>query len=159
MTAHRSIMPPASRRRCSRARALIMAWLGLGLLLLNALVPALVPATPTRAGTLSASLSAGGIPASGEQIVICTPSGLRLITVDAQGQPVEQQDSTREGYCVFCLPLVHAASGALAPLAVDPPPPPVVAALDTTDAAFGDRLPLPAEQTFAQSRAPPVVLS
>jgi hypothetical protein len=47
----------------------------------------------------------------------------------------------------------------LAPLTVDLPTPPVVAALHNADAAFGDRLPLPAEQTFAQSRAPPVVLS
>jgi hypothetical protein len=133
-----------------------MAWLGLGLLVLNALLPALVPAAPARAGTLSVSLSADPFAAGGAQIVICTPSGLRLITVDAQGQPVEPQDSSREGYCVFCLPLVHAASGALAPQGITLPAPPIalvqLAAGETPQSAR----PLPAEQTFAQSRAPPV---
>jgi hypothetical protein len=134
-----------------------MAWLGLVLLVLNALLPAVVPADPARAAGLSGGVSAPAIPAGGDQIVICTPTGLRLITVDAQGKPVEKQDRTREGYCVFCLPLVHAASGALAPLVLPIPLPggQLVRALPVQISA--EHLPLPAAQSFAQSRAPPMV--
>jgi hypothetical protein len=134
-----------------------MGWLGLLLLVLNALLPALVPADPARAAGLPGGVLAPAVPAGGDQIVICTPTGLRLITVDAQGKPVEKKDRTREGYCVFCLPLVHAASGALAPLVLPVPLPGVylVRALPVQTSA--DHLPLPAAQAFARSRAPPMV--
>lgn len=152
MEASQITITPPSRR----ARASVMAWLGLLLLVLNALLPAVVPAAPARAGGLPGGLEAPTVPAGGEQIVICTPTGLRLITVDAQGKPVEKQDRTREGYCVFCLPLVHVASGALAPLDVVLPLPANRLALARPPQVEADRLPLPAAQTFAQPRAPPM---
>lgn len=90
-------------------RRRIAAWAGLLLLLLNAVSVALVAPRPALA---SATKS--------EQIVICTPSGLRVITLKDDGTP-QEQDSTREGSCPLCLPLNNAASGAL--------PAPVLAAL------------------------------
>ncbi|SIS51883.1 DUF2946 family protein [Insolitispirillum peregrinum] len=91
-------------------RRRIAAWAGLLLLLLNAVSVAVVAPRPALASV-----------AKGEQIVICTPSGLRVITLNDDGTPDQQQDSTREGSCPLCLPLNNATSGAL--------PAPVLAAL------------------------------
>lgn len=90
------------RPRLRGSRRHIVAWVGLVLLILNALSSALLaPQAALTSGT------------RGDQIVICTPSGLRVITLDEQGAPLDQQEKAREGFCPLCLPLNNAAVGAL----------------------------------------------
>lgn len=84
------------------SRRRVVAWIGLLLLLVNVLSSALVAPRPALAA-----------PAGVEQIIICTPSGLRVISLDAQGNPLEQKEKAREGYCPLCLPLNNASIGAL----------------------------------------------
>ena len=73
--------------------------LALGALLLNLIVGGLLPSSVAGAATLNAG--------SGEfftTVVICTPNGLRTISLDANGEPLPDQANYSE-FCVFCLPL------------------------------------------------------
>lgn len=80
-----------------------MAWLALALLFLNALSPAVAqslsaPVLNAAEASLSEDLLNG-------RLVICTPTGLRIITLDQDGQPLPDAEKVREGSCPFCPPL------------------------------------------------------
>lgn len=95
-------------------RRSVAAWMGLLLLLLNVLSTALVAPRPALAALDAQRSQAQSF--ESQQIVICTPTGLRVITVGPDGTPREQNDKAREGSCPLCLPLNNPAVGAL-PLA------------------------------------------
>lgn len=129
----------ASRRRTlpHLRRARRVAWLGLVLLILNALSPTLADAlsdAPRSSTGLSAARTSLDDLLNG-RLVICTPTGLRVITLDADGHAVtDASDKAYNGICPFCPPLSSAASGALPVLATllilpaEPPPAPPVSA-------------------------------
>lgn len=95
----------------------LTGWLAILVFALNVLAPVLVNA-PARAG-LTADMGLG-VQQDG-RVVICTPSGLRVIGADGALRPLaedaaagEGQDGTDVQFCVFCLPLVNGGGGALA---------------------------------------------
>jgi len=124
--------------RLRRDRAL--AWLALVLLLVNAVSPAIAESLSTPAG------EAGGLQASllddpfDGRIVICTPTGLRVITMGPDGTaPEDSGEAAREGLCPFSPPLSGSTGAALPLLAglLPPPPPapPVLAPARTVETA------------------------
>ncbi len=72
-------------------RRVVVAWLGIALLALNLLAGAALPVSPPPAD--------GGLQ-------ICTSHG--LITLGPDGRPVSGPHHQSDGFCVFCLPLMHA---------------------------------------------------
>lgn len=152
-------VPRRSRTGAVRRRA--AAWLALLVFALNVLAPVLVNA-PVRAD-IGAGMGAGiGSPADG-RIVICTPSGLRVVGPDGEQRPLADAGGAEDGgaggdiqFCAFCLPLVNAGLGALAAAEVAVPRPdgrrlaaaePVT--VEAAAPAARHRLPL--------ARAPPVL--
>lgn len=148
-------VPRRSRTGAVRRRA--AAWLALLVFALNVLAPVLVNA-PVRAEMVA------GIGAPGEgRIVICTPSGLRVVGPDGEQRPLADAGGAEDGgaggdiqFCAFCLPLVNAGLGALAAAEVAVPRPdgrrraaaePVI--VEVAAPAARHRLPL--------ARAPPVL--
>lgn len=130
-----------------------MGWLGLFLIVLNAFLPAMVPATPGPETIPGLSIGAN----SDNQIVICTPTGLRIIKVDADGNPLRQQDRTRAGFSPFCVPFAHVSGGALAALDVVLPLPDVEATELATVRRPDEQIPHHPERDHAHPRAPPVI--
>ncbi|MDH5748536.1 MAG: hypothetical protein OEY85_04410 [Rhodospirillales bacterium] len=89
--AYRHLFP--SKRRALFAR--VVAWV----LFFNILAAAVLPSM--------SSLEAGPLPDFSNQkntIVICTPSGLRLVYLDSTGQPVPDK-MAEDGFCPLCLPV------------------------------------------------------
>ena len=68
----------------------------LGVLLLNFLSTAALSAT-------AADRNADFLSASNQSYVICTPQGLKRITLDENGNPT-QEDKGNLDHCVYCLP-------------------------------------------------------
>lgn len=111
---HRRTLP-----RLRRARR--VAWLGLILLLLNALSPTLADAmsnAPRPSNGLSAASASLDDLLQG-RLVICTPTGLRVIqmTDDGAAAAVDPSEEARDSFCPFCPPLSSAASAGLPVLA------------------------------------------
>lgn len=82
------------------------------------------------AGALMPARAEAGTVAVGTRIEICTASGLMVLELGPDGQPVSSP--TPAGFCVFCLPLLHGAALTQAPLAMAEP---VALATDTDDDA------------------------
>lgn len=126
---------PRSRPLPHLRRARSVAWLGLVLLLLNAFSPALAQ----RLSSLppSAILETTAEDLLQGRMVICTPSGLRVVMLDDDTQALPDDAKAREGTCPLCAPQTHPANAALPPLlAVLPPPPlPTGTSRPSTDAA------------------------
>jgi hypothetical protein len=98
-------------------RARGVAWLGLVLLVLNVLSPALAEslsdaAPPPRAAVVDDFASG--------RLVICTPTGLRVLSLKGDGDGGAAEDPSAkayEGLCPFCPPLSNTAAAALPLLA------------------------------------------
>lgn len=114
------------------------AWLGILLVAFNLL-----------AG--SVGQTAGAPTAADGLIAVCTVGGMRM--VDPAAAPGDTQVPAADGLCVFCLPLVHAGSAAVAD-EFSPMPPPVkavaLAPFSVHDAPMATRRHSP-----HASRAPP----
>lgn len=106
------------RHRTQGGWRVFVARLGLLLVLLNALAPsmaqAMSSAPPSGQDALSQLLEG--------RLVICTPTGLRVVQLDGQGTPLPDDEQARDTFCPFCPPLANAGVGALAaePLVVVP---------------------------------------
>lgn len=96
----------------------VVARLGLLLVLLNVLAPSLAQAMSTAPADGSDALSQ----ILQGRLVICTPTGLRVIQLDDQGAPLPDDEQARNTFCPFCPPLANAGVGALTtePLVVVP---------------------------------------
>ena len=127
--------PVAKRRRIlpRMRRNRLLPWMALILLLINAVSPAVAGSVPGpgASGPMQAALFDDPFD---NKIVICTPTGLRIITLGDDGQPIEENaDTAYQGICPFCPPLSSAAGSALPLLAgLLPPPPPAPDALFAT---------------------------
>lgn len=104
-------VPRRSGKHVVRRR--VTAWLAALVLALNVLAPILIN------GPAAASVSN---PLSG-QMVICTPSGMRIIGLDGESRPLADSSDGDIQLCAFCLPLVNAGLGALSAGVVVLPPP------------------------------------
>jgi len=86
-------------------------------------------------------------------LVICTPNGLKFVSLDENGEPAPAEN-TDDGYCAFCQPVNH-------PILPSPAIASVTSGYDY--ARFQQPVPGKAEQSIASfslrplgSRAPPV---
>lgn len=148
-----TIMPP--RKKTGDARRRAAAWLALLVFALNVLAPVLVN------GPVRAAVGVEG-PLDG-QVVICTPSGLRVVGADGELRPLADSGASGAGpsdsgdiqFCAFCLPLVNSGLGALAAAEIVLPAPaprrigPALPAEAATASATADR-------RLPEARAPPV---
>lgn len=141
-----TVVPRRSGKQSARRR--VTAWLAALVLALNVLAPVLING-PAAALSISD-------PQSG-QMVICTPSGMRIIGLNGESRPLADPTNGDIQLCAFCLPLVNAGLGALSASDVVVPPPSITAGTlarpgqDATHAA-APALGLP------EARAPPVLL-
>jgi hypothetical protein len=89
-----------------------MSWLGLFLLLFNVAGGGAIPPPSAHAG--ATPLFAQEL-LSVDRTVICTAAG--MVVLGRDGKPVDENrpHAPHDGFCVFCLPLMHA--GAVAPVA------------------------------------------
>ncbi len=87
------------RRLIWRRRQKLASWTVIATLLLNILSTAVLPG-------LSSGQANAGYPQAGSEdvLVICTPNGLKLIQLDANGEPVPVEETAENDYCAFCLP-------------------------------------------------------
>ncbi len=106
------------RRRPPGNRRFAAAWLGTVLIVLNALGAALLPAAAAEHGQ---RLLAG---LDGDLIVLCTPSGLRVVDRDGNqvGDNIPLDAAGGQGQCAFCLPLTNGVAATPAAPAVLPLP-------------------------------------
>lgn len=124
------------------------AWLGLLLLFLNAFAPALIAGmSRAQAETPLEQMLQG-------RLVICTPTGLRLVEPEGDSQ-LPADEAVREVVCAFCLPLTNSGVGAVAAVAPDWHAPVPVHARPVPE-ALAPR-PVPSRLTVAHPRAPPLV--
>ncbi|MGE5477944.1 MAG: DUF2946 family protein [Bacteroidales bacterium] len=96
--------PARHARRSSPRRSpwrLPTAWLGILLVAFNLLAGSVGPTT-------AAPTAADGL------IVVCTVGGMRMVDPAAAPGDTQLPASAADGLCVFCLPLVHAGSAAVA---------------------------------------------
>jgi len=142
-------MPSLTPLLSRHTRRLLAAWLGVLAIVAQALLPIVHPMAPPRA--LAADAAATG--ATLAKIVICTPLGFKLVSLDE----VPGDDTKRTTTSQFC-PLCQAAQAA----AALPPPggPDLGCVAGETTVAFLDprSLSAPAPATGPpQARAPPSV--
>lgn len=135
-----------------------MAWLGLALLLINAVSPSLAQGLSTPPSATAAVDSSLEDLLQG-RLVICTPTGLRVITLDADGQPVtEDQGDAYEGICPFCPPLTSASQQAVPPLLARLVLPRDDTVVILPDALTGVARPRSQARRIPQPRGPPSVI-
>ncbi len=127
-----------------RTRRLLVAWLGLFALVAQALLPVVHPVAPSRMQAADAS--------SLDKIVICTPYGFKLVSLDE----LPGDDTSRKSMPGQFCPLCQAAQTAAA---LPPPDGPALGRVPTPivlHLAESDRLPPAAPATGPpQARAPP----
>jgi hypothetical protein len=75
------------------------SWLIIAALFFNVLSAAVLPSLFSGAANAAALHGA-----SENTLVLCTPGGIKLIHLDADGQPVPEQQAEGD-FCTFCLPL------------------------------------------------------
>jgi len=92
-----------------RYRRWTASWLGLLLLFFNLVGGGVLSPPPIRAASAPFAQEL----LFPDRIVICTAAG--MVVLDRGGKPVDEnpQHSSHDGFCVFCLPLMH--SGAAVP--------------------------------------------
>lgn len=118
-------------------RRSLVSWLGLALLLFN-----------LTAGTALPVAAEGALPSLADgRMVVCTAAGMAVFNED--GSPAADHD----GFCVFCLPLLHA--GGAAPVASVALPVPVDAAVAVLPPAPTRLAPPQRLAGGASPRAPP----
>ncbi len=91
--------------------------------------------------------------AVGEDVVICSPDGMRTLRLGPDGQPIAPQDAAL-GCCLLCLGPVIGGNLASGP---DLPPPSLVAAPDMVMATVARTLALRPPLRIHHSRAPPTL--
>ncbi len=139
-------VPRRSGKPCVRRR--VTAWLAALVLALNVLAPVLING-PAAALAISDPLSG--------QMVICTPSGMRIIGLDGESRPLADPTDGDIQLCAFCLPLVNAGLGALSAGDVVVPPPSMASAALGRPGRDTVRAAAPAHR-LPEARAPPVLL-
>lgn len=123
-----------------RARRFLSSWVGLFLLLFN------VVASGTLPSQVPADLSGN------DYIIVCTAGGMAVI--DHNGTPVAPEHAGLNGFCGYCLPLMHgtAMTAAAAPLPLPMATPVPVALYSAAEAAL-----VASPLRLASARAPPLV--
>lgn len=86
-------IPLSRRRKCA-------SWLALGALLFNLLAGVTLSTSSATAGALLAAADDGAF----DTLVVCTPNGLRVIKLDADGT-VRPEQTAGAKICAYCLPL------------------------------------------------------
>lgn len=123
-----------------RSRRFVAAWAGLFLLFFN------VVAGGALATQAPPSLS------SGDHMVVCTAGGMAVI--DRNGTPVAPEHAGLNGFCGYCLPLMH---GAALGAAAQPLPLPFAAPVPVSLYSTGEAAIIASQSRLAQARAPPLV--
>ncbi len=95
-----------------RIRRVLASWLGVLLLAANILGAGLLPVRPAEAGPAPFAQDIVG-----DHVVVCTASG--MVVMDRDGHVVDQNGSGHGAFCVFCLPLLHAAMASPAAVSVE----------------------------------------
>lgn len=134
-------------------RRRVTAWAAMLVLSLNVLAPMLFNGPASAAPDLTSSLASD--PLSG-QMVICTPSGMRVVSLDGENRPLTDPTNGDIQLCALCLPLVHGGVGVLAAGEVVLPLPAGASASLGRPAAA--RMASPASpHRLPEARAPPVL--
>lgn len=124
-----------------RSRRLVSAWAGLFLLLFNVLAGSSLQAEPTP-----------NLADNSDHLIVCTAGGMAVI--DRNGTPVAPEHAGQNGFCGYCLPLLHGAALATASL---PLPEPFFAPTPAILAATGEIPAVSGQLRLALARAPPQV--
>lgn len=123
-----------------RNRRFVAAWAGLFLLLFNVVAGgALATQAPLNFG-------------DGDHLIVCTAGGMAVI--DRNGTPVAPEHAGLNGFCGYCLPLMH---GTAMGTAAQPLPQPLAAPAPVALYGTGETAIIASQSRLAQARAPPFI--
>lgn len=137
---HRHAYDTETDPSLGRSRRLVSAWLGLFLLLFNVVAGGALPPRPTYGAITQ------------DHVIVCTVGGMAV--VDRNGTPVAPDHAGQNGFCSYCLPLMHGAAIGTAFLSV-PRPALISAPAEHSIPAHAPVVASPLR--LALARAPPLV--
>jgi len=142
--------PPAFLTRTAHGLSRRVSQFMLFILLLNIFANAALSATsPSLQDVLENDFLSGT-----QSYIICTPQGLKRITLNEHGIPVSGNDESKSEHCIYCLPYHKLAIGYSA-AEITPPVTDLIAAKPAyNDARYLLDMPL---NTACPPRAPPQI--